>query len=161
MAAVAVVIMCMGSLIPVATFICPVVCIGITSIVYRACGARITWAWYGAVAILSLLLGPDKEAAFLFLFLGYYPCIKTWMEKSKLAVVWKFLYFNCTIALAYFLMIGLFQLVDVINDYAFTGTVMTIAMFALGNVVFFLLDQLLVVKLVRKRRKKPQEEKTE
>ena len=69
-AALAVVIMCLGTVIPVATFVCPMACMILLTVVYRLTGARIAWAWYGAVSILSLLLGPDKEAAAVFLFLG-------------------------------------------------------------------------------------------
>ena len=71
MAALAVVIMCLGTLIPVATFICPMVCILLAQLVLKTCGARYGWAWYGAVAVLSLLLAPDKEAAAVFAALGY------------------------------------------------------------------------------------------
>ena len=46
-----------------------------TQAVLKTCGVRIAWAWYGAVAILSLLLAPDKEAAAVFAFLGYYPIV--------------------------------------------------------------------------------------
>ena len=65
-AAVAMVIMNLGGLIPGATYVCPMLCMLILSLVNRMCGRRIGWAWYGAVAILSLLLPPDKEASAVF-----------------------------------------------------------------------------------------------
>ena len=70
MAALAVVIMCMGGLIPVSTFVCPMLCMFLLSVVLKSCGQRLAWAWYGAVAILGTLLGPDKEATAVFVFLG-------------------------------------------------------------------------------------------
>lgn len=73
LAALAVVIMGMGTLIPVATYVCPMLCALLLQVVLKTCGVRVAWAWYGAVAILSLLLAPDKEAAAVFLFLGYTP----------------------------------------------------------------------------------------
>ena len=72
LAALAMVVMCLIGLIPVATFICPMLCILICAVVYRNCGKRISWAWYGAVTIMSLFFAPDKEAALLYLSLGYY-----------------------------------------------------------------------------------------
>ena len=84
MAALAIVIMCLGGLIPFATFVCPMLCCMITKLVLSMCGKRIAWAWYGAVAILSVLMAPDKEAAAVFVFLGYYPIVKPWMDKRKL-----------------------------------------------------------------------------
>ena len=58
--AVAVVLMCIGTIIPIATYAAPVVCIRICQTVLTLCGSRIAWAWYGAVAILSLMFAPDK-----------------------------------------------------------------------------------------------------
>ena len=61
LAALAVVIMNLVGMIPVATFVCPMLCMMILTLVLRFCGKRIGWAWYGAVAILCALMAPDKE----------------------------------------------------------------------------------------------------
>ena len=58
-AALAVVIMCLGGIIPVATYVCPMLCAVLLATVLPAIKARLAWAWYGAVALLSLLLAPD------------------------------------------------------------------------------------------------------
>ena len=76
MTAVAVVIMSLGSLIPVNTYVCPVLCILITRPVMERCGKRLAWCYYMATAVLSMLLAPDREAALVYLFLGYYPLIR-------------------------------------------------------------------------------------
>ena len=76
MAALAMTIMCVGGLIPIATFTCPVMSMLILAYVTKICGKRIGWAWYGAVAILGLMLAPDKEAAAVFAFIGFYPIVK-------------------------------------------------------------------------------------
>ena len=68
MAALATVIMALGTMIPAATYVCPMLCMLILAVVYRTCGSSIAWAWYGAVAILSLLMAPDKEAATMCVF---------------------------------------------------------------------------------------------
>ena len=70
LAAVAVVIMSLGGLIPVATYVCPMLCAVLLQVVLMTCGKRVAWAWYGAVALLSVLLSPDKEAAAVLIFLG-------------------------------------------------------------------------------------------
>ena len=82
-AALALVIMNLGSLIPVATYVCPMLCMLILALVTGMCGNRIGWAWYGAVAILSVLMAPDKEAAAVFVFLGYYPIIKPRFDRLR------------------------------------------------------------------------------
>lgn len=151
MAALAVVIMSLGGLIPSATFVCPMMCCLILQIVRKLCGDRIAWAWYGAVAILSLLMGPDKEAAAVFVFLGYYPIIKPKFDRSKLKWLWKALYFNIVILVMYALLINLFGMAQLAAEWQELGFVMTAIMLVLGNVTFFLLDNVLGKKFRRRR----------
>ena len=143
MAALAVVIMCLGGLIPVATFTVPVICMLILAYVLKLCGKRIGWAWYGAVSILGLLLGPDKEAAAIFLFLGYYPILKPRLDRMKLGIVLKALIFNCMILLMYGILIYLMGMQYIAQEYHQLGKIMTIFMLVGGNAIFFLLDKAL------------------
>lgn len=150
MAALAVVIMCLGGLIPVATFVCPMMCMLLLQLVLKMCGSRIAWAWYGAVVFLSLLLGPDKEAAAVFVFLGYYPIAKPRLDQMKLGPVLKLALFNLVILLMYWVLIHLFGMEAIATEYEELGTVMTIIMLILGNVTFFLLDKVLGKRLVKR-----------
>ena len=149
MAALAVVFLCL-TVIPVATFVCPALCMLLLRIVARRCGRRIGWAWYGAVAILGLLLAPDKEAAAVFVFLGYYPLLKPVFDRWKLSWLWKGLYFNGAIALLYTLLLKLLGMDQLAQDYAQLGLVMTLVLLVLANITFFLLDKLLGMRLGRK-----------
>ena len=143
MAALAVVIMCLGGMIPVATFTVPVICMLILGYVLKFCGKRIGWAWYGAVSILGLILCPDKEAAAIFLFLGYYPILKPRLDRMKLGIVLKALLYNVMILLMYGTLIYLLGLQYIAQEYNELGRIMTIFMLAGGNAVFFLLDKVL------------------
>ena len=143
MAALAVVIMCMGGIIPVATYVCPMLCAMLLAVVLRFVGRRIAWAWYAAVAVLSLLLGPDKEAAAVFLFLGYYPIIKPWIDRRKLPVFWKLAVFNLSIGIMYALLLYVFRMDQVVRDFSEFGLALTLVTLLLGNVTLFMLDFLL------------------
>ena len=143
LAALAVVIMAMGTLIPVATFVCPVLCMLMLQLLLKLCGRRMAWAWYGAVAILSVLMAPDKEAAAVFLALGYYPIVKPRLDRLKGKWIWKGLLFNAVILLTYWLLMHLFGFDQLAAEFSEMGMVMTALMLILGNVTFFLLDQLL------------------
>lgn len=143
MAALAVVIMCMGGLIPVATYVCPMLCAVLLAVILQFTGRRIAWAWYAAVSLLSLLLGPDKEAAAVFVFLGYYPIIKPWIDNRKAPFLWKLLVFNASIIIMYALLIYLFRLEQVIQDFSDFGLVLTLITLLFGNVTLFMLDVLL------------------
>ena len=143
MAALALVIMNMIGLIPIATFVCPMLCMMILQLVLRFCGSRIGWAWYGAVAILSVLLAPDKEAAAIFVSLGYYPILKPKLDALKVGKLVKLVYFNSAILLLYWLLISLFGLADVAKEFNELGIVLTIFTLVTGNLVFFMLDKIL------------------
>ena len=147
LAALAVVIMCMGTLIPVATFVCPMLCILLGKLVLQRCGSRTALAWYGAVGVLSCLLAPDKEAAGVFMALGYYPVIKPKLDSAPLKWLWKGLLFNAVILVLYWLLMYLFGMVHLIQELEQMGAVTTVITLVLGNVCFFLMDRLLSMRL--------------
>lgn len=151
MAALALVVMCLGGLIPLATYVCPMFCAVLLMVVLKTAGSRYAWAWYGAVAVLSMLLGPDKEAAAVFVFLGYYPILKPWLDKRKLSFVWKLALFNAAIFAMYTVLIHVFGLADVAAEFEELGTVLTIVTLILGNATLFMLDVLLTILGKRKR----------
>ena len=150
LAALAVVIMSMGTIIPVATYVCPMLASLVLELVRKTCGSRIAWAWYGAVAILSLLLAPDKEAAAVFLALGYYPIVKPKLDGAKGKWLWKGLLFNGVILLTYWLMMHLLGFDQLAAEFAEMGLAMTAILLLLGDVTFFLLDKLLDRRFIRK-----------
>lgn len=121
MAALAMVVMSMGTLIPVATYVCPMLCAVLLQMVLKICGQRIAWAWYGAVAILSLLLAPDKEAAAVFAFLGYYPIVKPKLDRLKGKWLWKILLFNVSTLVMYWLLMHIFGLDQIASDFEEMG----------------------------------------
>ncbi len=148
LSAAAVVVMCLGTMIPVNTYICPMVCILVTQWVRLACGARIGWCCYAVVSILSLLLAADREAALVYAVMGYYPMIRTKLEKIRpkwLSYVGKVGLFTLTAVLCY----SVFAAVLGLPQEEFQS-VMMIAVVVLWDVCFLLVDRLLGMKF-RKR----------
>lgn len=146
LAALAVTLTCLGGLIPVSTFVCPMLSMLILAIVRKRCGNRIAWAWYGSVAILSVLLSPDKEAAAVFAFLGYYPVLKPKLDNLPFRWLWKAVLFNVAILLMYWLLMHVFGMTQILQEFTEMGQVMTLVTLLMGNVTFFLLDRLLSVR---------------
>ena len=146
LAALAVVIMSMGTMIPAATYVCPMLCCLLLQMVWRTCGNRVAWAWYGAVALLGLLMAPDKEAAAVFGALGYYPIIKPKLDRKKCALMWKLILFNGVTVCLYWALMHLFGFAQIAAEFAQIGTLMTLVTLLLGNITFFLLDRLLGMK---------------
>ena len=151
-AALAVVIMCLGGLIPLATFVCPMLCILLLQFIFKTFGGRIGRAWYGAVAILSMLMGPDKEGSALFCFLGFYPLVKPKLERLPVPWLWKGILFNATILLMYWLLIHLFGMAALAQEFREMGMILLILTLAMGNITFFLLDKILTRGIRRRRR---------
>ena len=70
LAALAVVLLSFGALIPFSTFCCPILAMLCMIPVVEEYGRKSALLFYGAVSVLALLLAPDKEVALLFTFLG-------------------------------------------------------------------------------------------
>jgi len=143
LAALAVVVMSMGTLIPVATYVCPMLCAILLQLVLKICGEKIAWAWYGAVSILALLMAPDKEAAAVFLALGYYPILKPKFDRKQGKWLWKLAFFNAVILLTYWLLMRMLGFDQLAAEFSEMGILLTAVMLLLGNVTFFLMDALL------------------
>lgn len=110
-AAVSLVLMISVAIIPFLTYALPAVA-GLF-IVFVVIEIDKKWAFgvYCTVAILGMLLVPDKEVAVMYLaFFGYYPILKAVIEAKTPAVLsWiiKVLTFAATMAGSYYLMIKL------------------------------------------------------
>ena len=143
LAAVAVVIMALGGLIPVATYICPMLCSLTLFLVYRFCGKRIAWCWYGVVSFLSMLMSADKEAVMVFAAIGYYPLIKFQMDKLRLSGLLKTAFFNLSVFAAYGILIYILGMQEIAAENMELGLAGLVIILLLGNITFFLLDRLL------------------
>ena len=140
LAALAVVIMCLVGLIPLATFVCPVLCCILCALVLQICGKRIAWTWYVLVSLLSILMAPDKEAALVFVCFGFYPLLKSRIDRLPLPWLWKGLLFNGIIMLLYTCLLRLLGLDALAQEYQAMGLGGLITVLLLGNTVLFLLD---------------------
>ena len=140
--ALAVTIMLLGGILPLATFCGPMLAMVVLLPVRQECGTRMASAAHGAAAVLALLLVADREAALIFVVFGWYPLLQPKilsLPSRLLRLVCKLLFCNLAIALAYGILLFLFQL----SDLAGETPLMTALLVVLGNVVFLLLDRLL------------------
>ena len=155
--AAAIVIMCLGSVIPVNTYVCPVAAILMTRPVLSRCGKKIAFCYYLAVAILSALMAPDKEAAFIYVFLGYYPLIQPLFRKIQpkvLRLIAKLLYFTVAGAAAYLVIFSVMGVWDLVLKMSTAELVLMGIMILSWDALFVMVDVLLEAKLQRRRRRK-------
>lgn len=157
MAGLSVVILCLGGVVPAATFACPM--LSMLCLIGPVCeyGTGPGLLVYGAAAILGLLLGPDKELALFYLFLGWYPCIRGKLAPIPRALRWaaKCALFTASVTVMYLLILYLFRLEAVTAEFAEYTAAALAGMLVLGNVTFLLFDSVLArfALLYRKKRK--------
>lgn len=141
-AAISLVLMISVAIIPFLTYALPAVA-GLF-IVFVVIEIDKKWAFgvYCTVAILGMLLVPDKEVAVMYLaFFGYYPIIKALIEaKIPTAIGWilKVLTFVATMSVSYYLMIRFMGVtIDETEDFGMMAYPLLLGM---GTVAFVMYD---------------------
>ena len=146
--ALAVVLMMLGGVIPLATFCCPALAGLMLIPVFVECGEKLSWCAYAAIAALSLILCPDKEAALLLAFISYYPILRWRLDQLRsrlLRVVAKLGVFNLAVLAMYALSILVLQMDQILREYQEMGLALTVACLLVGNVTLLLYDRLIAI----------------
>ena len=140
--ALGVVLMFLTGLIPIGTYALPAFAGVLLIVAVIEIGAKWAWMIYAAVAVLSLLFAADKEAALLFvLFFGYYPVLKSFLERiSNKVLSWisKFAVFNVAVVACFFLAVNFLQLPE--DSFTVFGIYLPWVFLILGNAVFLIYD---------------------
>ena len=157
--ATAVVLLMLGGVIPLATFACPVLSSFAILIAGEECRKSYAWTCYAASAILGLLLGPDKESALLFAFLGYYPLLQPKLDALRPAPVRmavKLALAITAVGAMYALILFVFRLEAVVQEFYAASPAVLWTTVALGVLLFLMYDLALhrLGALYRYRRRK-------
>jgi len=145
-AALGTVIMLTGGLIPVFTYCSPIIASVLLISVLDEYGAREAWMVWAVTSTLSLLIGIDKEAAFFYLFLGWYPIVKPAFDRipsRSLRTAAKLLVFILSIVAMYALICFVFQLSEVISSFSAVLWI-NLLFFAALALVMLLYDRTLI-----------------
>lgn len=139
--ALSVVLMAVTTVIPVAMYIMPILTGVIVILVLRSMSVKYALGVYIATSVLCLVLITDKEAALTYaLIFGYYPIIKSKLERLPKVASWvvKFIIFNCGAVLIGVLSVYLFGVSG--EEYSDLGRFTVPILLSLANVVFLLYD---------------------
>ena len=102
LAALGTAVMMAAGLIPVLTYCSPLVASLFLIPVLREFGKGRAWMTWAVTAVLSGILCADKEAAFFYIFLGYYPVLKPAFDRlGKAGWAFKLLLFAAALAAMY------------------------------------------------------------
>nr|WP_326185069.1 hypothetical protein [uncultured Oscillibacter sp.] len=142
--ALAVVILLLGGAIGIGTFAAPVLAMAALLPVLEECGAKAAGTAYAAAALLALLLVPDRELALVYAGFGWYPILRPRIARIPsrfLRLVCRLAICNGIIAVLYGLVL---RLLGLTADLAGASRLLNVALLVMGNVVFLLLDLVLV-----------------
>jgi len=133
----------LSGILPLATYCWPILASFTLVPVQESCRKSYAWGSFAVGAFLSLLLCADKEAALVYCFLGYYPLLKPKIDK----VSHKVLRFLAKLALCissmgilYVLLIFVFQLDQVVQEFRQSAPLLLIATCVLGLFLFIVYD---------------------
>ena len=141
--ALAAALLTLGGVIPGMVFCAPILAMGALLPVLEELGPKAAGTSYAAAAILALLLAPDRETAFVYLFFGWYPILRpriAALPSRLLRLLARLAVCNVTARLLYGLVLRLMGLTaDLLESVWYFNA----ALLAAGNVVFLLTDSTL------------------
>jgi len=141
--ALCVVLMFLTGVIPFAMLALPALAGAMLIAVVVEIGAKTALMVYASVSLLSAFIIADRSAALAFIFFfGYYPILKSKLERIRLRVfeiAAKLAIFNLSAVAAYQIAICVMGMQEALEQMMF-GQYGPLIMLALGNVVFILYD---------------------
>ncbi len=145
--ALSVTLMLTSSIIPVMTYAAPMLGGLLLIPVELEYDRRTAYITFLATALLTMVLGFNKELALFYLFFGCYPVLKWRIERVRgskyLRFGLKILYFTVALALMYLGLILLMGAAAVLSEFQELGIFMTAGFFLLMILCLMLFDHLL------------------
>ncbi|MBR6029044.1 MAG: hypothetical protein IKP40_08130 [Clostridia bacterium] len=147
MAALSLVFMLTGGVIPIATFAAPLFS-GLLLLPVRVeFGRRAAWMTWLAAAALSILLGLDKEAAAFYFFVGWYPIIKWDLDqrvRGKTArLLIKAAIFTAAVGAMYAVLLLIFGVETILLEFREMGLWMSLLFAAMMIASLLIYDRLI------------------
>ena len=147
MTAFSCVLMLLSNLLPSGAYTFPAAAGIIVCIVEWLAGRRYAWSSFAATSLLAFFLCTNKEVPLCFtLFLGYYPMLRTVIEKIKLKVLsyfLKLLIFNSSCTAVFLLLLYVFSVG--MEEFEIFGINAPALILVLFNAVFLVYDYALTL----------------
>ena len=158
--ALAVTILMMGFLFPFATYVCPAMAACLLLIIVYEYGVKTGLTLYAAISCLGLMLVPDQELVFMFIFVfGLYSVIKMPLDRKlgkKTRLIAKFAYINISLIISYGILLFIFPVATLVNEFRDYGAPFMALLVAMFWLVFFMYDKAsesVLIIYIRKFRK--------
>lgn len=145
-AALGAAVMLAGGLFGVMTYAAPLIAAMFLIPARREFGAGAALLAYAATAVVTALISPDKELAFFYVFIGYYPVLKVLIDRIPtrlVRIVIKLVSFAFALSLMYLFLIFVFRLQTVLDEISETGLSIWLALDAALVIVLLVWDLML------------------
>lgn len=158
--ALAVTILMMGFLFPFATYVCPAMAACLLLIIVYEYGVKTGLTLYAAISCLGLMLVPDQELVFMFIFVfGLYSVIKMPLDRKlgkKTRLIAKFAYINISLIISYGILLFIFPVAALVNEFRDYGAPFVALLVAMFWLVFFMYDKasesVLIIYIIKFRK---------
>ncbi len=144
-AALSILLMVIAGVTTTLVYAIPMVVGAILMVLVVEFGAGFAALVYVAVSVISILVLGNKEAAIMYIaFFGYYPIIKSFLEKYlKKILCWivKYLIFNSAMVASYFIVSKIFMIS--FDDLEALGKFALPFLLLAGNILFVMYDIIL------------------
>lgn len=150
-------VMLLGGVIPVATYAAPLLASVFLVPLRDEFGRPCAWTCWGAVTLLALLLGLDREAALFYAFTGFWPIVRedlnARVRPGPARFILKTGIFVLMIGAMYSLLCLVLRVDAVVSEFGEMGTAMTGAFLVLLCLCLHLYDRVLGFIALRYRKK--------
>ncbi len=139
MAALGTVLMLSSNLIPVLTYVAPMLASLTLIPILTEFGKKYAWMTWTVTALLALLLCADREAAFFYLFIGWYPILKPALDRipsRPLRILTKLALFTLVFMLLFVLLAFVMGLEDMKSEM-----LLSIVVYAMLVAIMLLFDR--------------------
>lgn len=143
LAALAAALLCLGALVPFATYTAPVLASAALLVAREECRRSLAWGCWAVSAALGLMLSADVEAALLYVFLGWYPLLKPRLDALRarpFRVAAKLLLCVAAVGAMYALLLFVFRMEALAREVADSSPALLWATVLLGVAVFLAYD---------------------
>lgn len=161
MGALIITILFLGFLFPFATYACPAIAACCLLPIVHEYGQKTAFTLYLAVSFLAVMLVPEQEMVFMFIFVfGFYTVIKFTVDKIKsktLRIILKLIYVNTGIIISYGILLFVFPVAMLVEEFSVYGIGFIVILMVMFNALFILYDKaaatMLIVYIYRLRPK--------
>lgn len=145
--ALIIVILLMGFMFPFATYACPAIAACILFPIAYEYKEKTAFTLYVATSFLALMLVPDQELVFMYVFVfGFYTIVKFPIDKLKnkpIRLALKFIYINISVCLSYAILLFIFPVQALVNEFSEYGVAFIVMLMVMFNIMFMIYDKAL------------------